>query len=88
MAADETRPQSFLAGDRNITNATRKAITQSLVVQLGTNQTVGWSKDMHQEQGDICMGDGSVQQFSGSRLRQAVRDTDDQANLLGLPGFQ
>jgi prepilin-type N-terminal cleavage/methylation domain-containing protein len=93
MEADETRPQIWLAGDRNMTNGAgkpvRSGITTSQIVVNNTNDTskMGWSKDMHIEQGDICMGDGSVQQFSGSRLRQAIRDTDDQANLLGLPGF-
>jgi hypothetical protein len=91
--ADETRPQAFLGGDRNITNATRTVNTKSSWFALGTNQTtaVGWEKSAHVEQGDICMGDGSVQQMSTSRLKQARRDTDDpntdaQANKIGAPG--
>lgn len=95
LAADETRPQAYLAGDRNITNSTtRKAITgagSSKVLNMGTNQLVGWTKDIHQEQGDICMGDGSVQQMSTSRFKQSLRDADESAtattgNMLGLPG--
>jgi len=91
--ADETKPQAFLSGDRNITNTVRTLNTKSQYVALGTNQTtaMGWNKDAHNEQGDICMGDGSVQQMSTSRLKQARRDTDEslpdnQANLVGLPG--
>lgn len=95
-AADETKPQAFLSGDRHITNQNRQpTIAQSKVVALGTNTTgariPGWTKDLHVEQGDICMGDGSVQQMSTSRLRQSLRDTDDgnpdtTANVVGLPG--
>jgi prepilin-type N-terminal cleavage/methylation domain-containing protein len=94
-AADETRPQAFLSGDRHITNSTRTANTQSKSTALGTNFTgtgiPGWTKDQHVEQGDICMGDGSVQQMSTSRLRQSLRDTDDggnqnTANHIGSPG--
>jgi prepilin-type N-terminal cleavage/methylation domain-containing protein len=96
MAADETRPQSFLAGDRNITNNNstppRTKITDSKIADMGTNTTsISWTKDMHQEQGDIAMGDGSVQQMSTSRLKASLRDSDESANnttgnQLGLPG--
>lgn len=94
LTADETRPQSFLAGDRNITqNTTRPMLNQSKIVQLGTNTDMGWTKDMHQEQGDIAMGDGSVQQMSTSRLKNSLKDADESAtktagNMVGLPGDQ
>ena len=98
MAADETRPQSFLAGDRNIlaSNAApaRTAINKSIITDLGVQSNgLAWSKDMHQEQGDIAMGDGSVQQMSTSRLKNSLRDADEGATLtlgnqLGLPGDQ
>jgi prepilin-type N-terminal cleavage/methylation domain-containing protein len=91
--ADETRPQAYLSGDRNITNKVRTVATKSGWYALGTNTTeaVGFEKSAHVEQGDICMGDGSVQQMSNSRLKQSLRDTDDggtqqTANYLGLPG--
>lgn len=94
-AADETKPQAYLAGDRNFTNNQGKAsvkrqkISDDQVLQLGTNVTtakLGWSKDMHNEQGNVCMGDGSVQQFSSSRLNNSIRDTDDDANRVSVPG--
>jgi prepilin-type N-terminal cleavage/methylation domain-containing protein len=98
MAADETRPQSFLAGDRNVlaSNAApaRTAINKSIITDLGIQSNgLAWSKDLHQEQGDIAMGDGSVQQMSTSRLKNSLRDADEGATLtagnqLGLPGDQ
>ena len=95
--ADETKPQAYLSGDRNITNKTRTSDATTGWYALGTNTVAatgtnpGFSKNAHVEQGDICMGDGSVQQMSGSRLRNSLIDTDDggsqtQANFLGLPG--
>ena len=96
LNADETRPQMFLAGDRNIYNTTpgvgqarlSNQTDKAVVTTLRTNSQagIGWQKNIHQEQGDICMGDGSVQQFSTSRLRQAIKDTDDTDNWVGLPG--
>lgn len=95
MAADETRPQSFLAGDRNIVHTNgrpaRTAITKSIVTELTANSNgLAWTKDLHQEQGDICMGDGSVQQLSTSKLKNTLREADEGAtattgNQLGLP---
>ena len=106
LAADETRPQMFLAGDRNIwsddgsanpkrTAAQAEAAGNGGVLQrLGTNQsgttakqTYGWTTSLHNEQGNIAMGDGSVQQFSSSRLGNAVKDTDDQFNWIAIPTF-
>jgi hypothetical protein len=93
--ADETRPQAFLSGDRNITNVSRTKVTEDMYTALGnfsdTKIPLGWTKDLHQEQGDICMGDGSVQQMSTSRLKQSTKDADDTgvtttANFIGLPG--
>jgi prepilin-type N-terminal cleavage/methylation domain-containing protein len=93
LTADETRPQVWLSGDRNMTNGAsvpkRDDIKVSQVTRNPTNDVtkLGWSKDLHIEQGDICMGDGSVQQMSGARLKTAIKDTDDQENWLALPGI-
>lgn len=98
LNADETRPQVFLAGDRNIISSNSTPTKRlpadinktSGFLTLKTNKAdmdgYGWSKDLHIEQGDICMGDGSVQQFSSSRLKQGVKDMDDTAYLIHIPG--
>ncbi len=41
---------------------------------------------MHNLQGNVGMGDGSVQQFSSSRLKEALKNTDDAVNLMAIPG--
>lgn len=89
--ADETRPQSLLSGDRNITNATppRANVDVSQILKLGTNHTgakgAGWTKDLHQNAGNTALGDGSVQQLTTSRLREQLRSSESD-NLVGFPG--
>jgi prepilin-type N-terminal cleavage/methylation domain-containing protein len=89
--ADETLPQAFLAGDRNLGNATPPAVptgygfntlntgnNPNSFAWLGTNTTTTqWTDKMHQRQGDVTLGDGSVQKFTTSRLQAALRVTGD-----------
>jgi hypothetical protein len=37
-------------------------------------------------QGNVCLSDGSVQQFSSSRLKDALKNTDDARNQEQFPG--
>jgi len=90
LAADETRPQMILSGDRNLTNATPPIVfNKGFVGNLGTNHTstigAGWDQNIHQNQGNIGVSDGSVQQLSSSRVREQLRNTDDVANRVGIP---
>jgi prepilin-type N-terminal cleavage/methylation domain-containing protein len=91
--ADETRPQMLLSGDRNITNATPAVkFGTSVVASLGTNHTTtigaGYDNNVHQNQGNAVLSDGSVQGLTSSRLREQLRNSDDQKNTLGIPGDQ
>ncbi len=85
LTAPKTSPQSFLAGDRNIMADGKLA--SRLVLPLPTNVVLSWSNEMHDEQGDVAMGDGSVQQMSLSRLKESVRDSGDSVtnNYLVFP---
>ena len=57
-------------------------------VSLGTNFDtgasgplgVGWLDTMHAKQGNVGLADGSVQQFSKSRLQEALRNSGDGGN--------
>jgi hypothetical protein len=83
LSASETNPVMFLAGDRNLmTNG--KAVGPG-VFALTTNSGVGWTKEIHVEQGNITMADGSVQQMSSARLRQAVGAQEVGTNWLAIP---
>jgi type II secretory pathway pseudopilin PulG len=72
--ASQSFPESFLSGDRNICSngvifpRGRVKIPHSAVSNLS------WTKDMHNLQGNACMGDGSVQQLSSARLRDQWRN--------------
>jgi hypothetical protein len=83
LSAREIEPQVFLGGDRNI--ATNGVAVGTGLFELTTNSAVSWTKEIHVEQGDIVMGDGSVQQMSSSRLKQTVRDQDAGTNWLVFP---
>ncbi|MEO7299431.1 MAG: hypothetical protein ABI042_12750 [Verrucomicrobiota bacterium] len=81
--ANENLPQSILSGDRNITNGF--APTNGMLL-LMTNQPVGWTKEIHKYQGNVALGDGSVQQASSARLRdEIVRNSDLSTNRIQLP---
>jgi prepilin-type N-terminal cleavage/methylation domain-containing protein/prepilin-type processing-associated H-X9-DG protein len=90
----ETKPLSFLAGDRNITNKTsRKTIANDTVYDFTlngkTNDLAAYSNDMHPGQGNVALGDGSVQQYSTPRLQEAMNSSFNSYgfnNSLGLPG--
>jgi prepilin-type processing-associated H-X9-DG protein len=99
--ADEGRPQMILAGDRHLTNGTPavafnttagyfgrlgggKAAEQTPTVATGA----GWTKDLHQNAGNIVLCDGSVQQVTGPRLRDQLKNSGDDDNVISLPGKQ
>jgi hypothetical protein len=82
ISAIETQPQAFLAGDRNIEVSGKLATG---LLPLKSNLVVSWSKDIHIEQGNIAMGDGSVQQMSNSRLKNALHEMGSATNYLVFP---
>jgi prepilin-type processing-associated H-X9-DG protein len=72
----------FLSGDRNLTNHLGHS---RRLVDFPTNQAAGWTHQLHNNQGNIGLADGSVQQFSTSRLRAALIYTDHATNRLAMP---
>jgi prepilin-type N-terminal cleavage/methylation domain-containing protein len=95
LDADETKPQCFLGGDRNLTNSTSAGvvnphpdITISTITTFSTNAlSAAWTdKDIHQAQGNVVMGDGSVQQFSAARVKDGLKNSGDDYNKLAMPG--
>ncbi|MCS7090438.1 MAG: prepilin-type N-terminal cleavage/methylation domain-containing protein [Verrucomicrobiota bacterium] len=93
--ADETMPSMFLSGDRNIYGPTTQANANNgygnspttvagarvpLTTNAATLNNVGWTDKMHQRQGNILLADGSVQQWSTSKLRESARQTGDTSN--------
>jgi prepilin-type N-terminal cleavage/methylation domain-containing protein/prepilin-type processing-associated H-X9-DG protein len=79
LDAQDSTPQMFLSGDRNLTNGL--ALTNQ-VLYLATNLQAGWTRELHSHQGNVGLADGSVQQFSNVRLRAAVTDAGAGNRLL------
>jgi prepilin-type N-terminal cleavage/methylation domain-containing protein len=86
--AQDTFPQMLLDGDHNMgdngnppTTAFQwGATSQRPFVWMGTNWTgngPGWVDNMHAKQGNVGLADGSVQQFSRSKLQEALRNSSD-----------
>jgi hypothetical protein len=64
LDANEDRPQSILSGDRNITGG----VTQGNWLLFDSNAVPGWDGTIHHHQGNIGLGDGSVQQLTPNSL--------------------
>ena len=64
LDADETRPQTILSGDRNIIGG----VTNGAWMVFRATNTPSWGSDIHNLQGNIGLGDGSVQQFTTNSL--------------------
>lgn len=72
LDAVDTNPQMFLSGDRNLTNG---PLPSNRILVLSTNFDIGWTYEMHHNQGNIGLADGSVQQFSRKGLSESLRST-------------
>ena len=98
--AADTNPNMFLTGDHNL-GAGNPPITPYCAANgsaanacqvLGTNFTTpnnltGWMDNMHSKQGNVGLADGSVQQFSRSRLQEALRNSGDTGQAQGPGAF-
>jgi hypothetical protein len=81
LDAADTAPQMFLTGDRNLTNG---PLPPNHILVPNAKYPVGWTKDMHRYQGNIGLADGSVQQYSDSRLGEALLGAGT-TNRLAIP---
>lgn len=65
LNADETMPSILLTGDRNISS--RKPLENRLL-NISSNDVVGWTDAMHGHCGNIGLSDGSAQLCDGAGL--------------------
>jgi competence protein ComGC len=82
LDANDTQPQMFLSGDHNIVNGVSPAHT---VLELRPELPTHWTETIHNNQGNIGLSDGSVQQYTTVRLQQALQNTGDSTNRIALP---
>src|SRR5258707_11035088 len=78
--AEFIRPNSILAGDRNLTN---DYIGSGSLVHLGPNATLRWTKEMHQFKGNLLFADGRVEENNSPRV--AIGDGTSLTTAIVLP---
>ena len=87
--ASDLKPGMILSGNRHIED--EKAgfeYGKDLIARVGTNNpSVHFASDaVHRGNGNILLGDGSVQQYSSQDLREQLRTTGDADNFWAQPG--
>lgn len=72
LDADESRPQSILSGDRNITGG---QFVTNRVMRFTKDSPASWGADLHEHEGNIALGDGSALQLTTPLLRKQIQST-------------
>jgi len=70
--ADETLPEMWLCGDRNL--ATNSVALKPGLFTLTPNRAVRWTTEMHNNRGNLCFADGSVMQSTSGKLQASAAD--------------
>jgi prepilin-type N-terminal cleavage/methylation domain-containing protein/prepilin-type processing-associated H-X9-DG protein len=66
LNADYSRPNSLLAGDRNLTN---DWVAMAPVVDFGPTNYLRWTHELHRFKGNLLFADGHVEQANNVALR-------------------
>jgi prepilin-type processing-associated H-X9-DG protein len=80
--ATQSRTNMIIAGDRNLA-LNGRLLTG--IAALGTNSPLTWTKEIHQEAGNIALADGSVLMVKTAQLRQHLAKTGDTTNRVLFP---
>jgi len=99
--AQDIYPQMLLTGDHNLGEGANPPTTAYQASAAGTtgafkymgtnfaanNTSVGWLDNLHSRQGNCGLADGSVQQFTRTRLQDQLKNTGDPGSTaLGAGG--
>ena len=84
LEANDMNPQQFLDGDRNITGGSAPA---NGILKLVPGGPASWTTAIHNQQGNVGLADGSVQQLSNTGLHEALKNSGTPTNTwhLALP---
>jgi prepilin-type processing-associated H-X9-DG protein len=80
--ATETIPGAFLAGDHNLTNG---MFLKNGIMELATNQAIGWTREVHKNCGNIALADGHVECVNQTNLLTLLADSGLATNHLQMP---
>jgi prepilin-type N-terminal cleavage/methylation domain-containing protein len=72
LDAEETRPQTILSGDRNVTGGTAAGIKRSWTGPT-TVPDAGWNKVIHISQGNLGLADGGARQVTEQNLKGQIQ---------------
>jgi hypothetical protein len=53
--------------------------TYQTLVSYINNANLAWTEKLHQAKGNICLSDGSVQQYTSSKMRSGITNSADAA---------
>ena len=81
LDAREDAPNSILSGDRNINGGT---LSNGFLRVLSADSAAEWTKEIHQNAGNIGLGDGSVQQVTAVQLRRQIASATTNRSFLRL----
>jgi len=85
LDAEDAKPQTILAGDRNIVGGMMK----NGILEITRDDSVGWSSELHGGNGNLAFADGSVQQTKSRgtswNLREVIGHTGLTTNRLAIP---
>jgi prepilin-type processing-associated H-X9-DG protein len=82
--AEDTFPQMFLTGDRNLAFNGR-ALGAGLFDWTSDKTHLSWTKAIHNEHGNIGLADGSVQFLDSAKLALAAARQSCETNRLAIP---
>ncbi len=84
LGASFDSPQSILSGDRNL--MLDGSSLEGQILTLSRNANVSFDRRIHKTEGNVLLGDGSVQMLTSARLRETIRDAGKvSTNTLMVP---
>jgi len=83
LNAQAARPDVMLSGDSNLT--TNEVAIHSGLFPITTQTRIAFTRERHAANGNICMGDGSVNSLSGWNQRKVFPNTNSFTNWLAVP---
>ena len=85
LDAQETYPQTFLSGDRNLALDGKNVRQGIQILTTNLSRALSWTRTIHNKCGNIGLGDGSVQRLDQHSLVEAFLNQGMITNRLVFP---
>jgi prepilin-type N-terminal cleavage/methylation domain-containing protein len=70
VKAAYAKPDSILAGDRNLT---ANSLTNPSILRIETNNPLWWKRELHQSKGNLLFSGGQVEEWNNATLASGAR---------------